>query len=145
MWQRVLALVIGLACLTVLCIAVWLEPNPAGVGTHTGMNMVGFQPCNFLERTGVPCPSCGMTTSFALLVRGRVFSSLYVQPMGTLLAMATGVTVWVALYVAITGRPVYRMLRVVPGIYWVLPPMFFAVAAWAWKIFIHVKGIDGFN
>ena len=29
-------------------------------------------PCNFVLMTGKPCPSCGMTTSFALLVRGDI-------------------------------------------------------------------------
>jgi hypothetical protein len=36
--------------------------------------------------TGVPCPSCGMTTSFALLVRGDVENSLRANAVGTLLA-----------------------------------------------------------
>src|SRR5437016_1117396 len=37
--------------------------------THRGL---GLPPCTFYEQTRLPCPSCGMTTSFALLIRGDV-------------------------------------------------------------------------
>ena len=43
-------------------------------------------PCNFKTWTGKPCPSCGMTTSFALLIRGDVANSLRANWVGTLLA-----------------------------------------------------------
>ena len=35
------------------------------MGTH---QQLGLPPCNFVTLTGYPCPACGMTTSFALLV-----------------------------------------------------------------------------
>ncbi|MSR30968.1 MAG: DUF2752 domain-containing protein [Gemmataceae bacterium] len=53
------------------------------MGSHEQM---GFPKCNFLVLTGMPCPSCGMTTSFALLVRGDLWNSLKANPVGTLLA-----------------------------------------------------------
>src|SRR5687768_14107082 len=74
---------IALACLAVLLIATSIRPNPRGVGTH---QQLGLQACQFEERTGLPCPTCGMTTSFALVVRGQVWRSFYVQPMGMVLA-----------------------------------------------------------
>ena len=37
--------------------------------------------------TGVPCPSCGMTTSFALLLHGDIANSLRANAVGTLLAV----------------------------------------------------------
>jgi len=134
------AAVVALACAVVLIIATMLPPSPAGVGTHTGL---GFQRCEFLDRTGLPCPSCGMTTSFSLFVRGRMLGSFYVQPMGFVLAVATAASFWIALYIAVTGRPALRLMRLVPGRYYLIPLMFFGVAAWGWKIFIHLKGIDG--
>jgi hypothetical protein len=85
-----------------------------------------------------------MTTSFACFVRGHVLNSLYVQPMGTVLAALACCAVWGGFYVALTGRPVYRLLWVIPSRYYVLPLMSWGVVAWAWKIFIHVRGIDGF-
>jgi hypothetical protein len=86
-----------------------------------------------------------MTTSFAWFVRGNVLASLYVQPMGTLLAFAAAVTFWAALYIAITGKPVHRLMRTLPSSYYVLVPVGVGIAAWAWKIFIHLRGTDGWG
>jgi hypothetical protein len=41
------------------------DGKPRTMSTHT---QLGMPPCNFVVLTGKPCPSCGMTTSFALLV-----------------------------------------------------------------------------
>jgi hypothetical protein len=140
--SRIGAGLIAAACLTVLIIARILSPSPSGVGTHTAM---GLQRCEFLDRTGIPCPTCGMTTSFAHFARGNIAASLYVQPMGTVLATLTAATVWIALYTALTGESVLRLLQILPARYYFLPLMFFAVAAWGWKIFIHLRGIDGWR
>jgi hypothetical protein len=86
-----------------------------------------------------------MTTSFSLFVRGKIFGSLWVQPMGTVLAIITTLTFWIALYVAITGKPIARLMRMVPSRYYVGPLLAWALIAWGWKIFIHLKGIDGWR
>jgi hypothetical protein len=133
--------VVALACAAVLVVAAILPPSSAGVSTHT---QLGFKRCEFLYRTGMPCPSCGMTTSFSLFARGRLASSLYVQPMGFVLAVLTAAAFWIAFYIAITGKPALRLLTPIRPRYYLLPMMIFAVAAWGWKIFIHMRGIDGF-
>jgi len=131
---------LALGCLAVLIVAAILPPSHQGVSTHT---QLGFKPCEFLERTGLPCPSCGMTTSFSLFAHGKLLGSFYVQPMGFVLAVVTAGGFWVASYLAITGKPALRLMRLIPGRYYVVPLMAFAVAAWGWKIFIHLRGIDG--
>jgi hypothetical protein len=139
---RLSAAFIASGCLALLVIASQLKPSPAGYGSHTGYPL-RLQSCAFMDRTGLPCPSCGMTTSFCWFVRGNVAASLYVQPMGTLLAAMA--CVWGGFYVTATGRPIYRLLGILPGRYYTVPLLTIAVAAWAWKIFIHVKGIDGWR
>jgi hypothetical protein len=139
---RGLFLLLAAGCLSLLVTAAALQPSPEGVATHTNL---GFARCTFLDRTGLPCPSCGMTTSFAWFVRGNVLASLYVQPMGFVLACLTAITFWVALYLAITGKPALRLLSRTPAQYYLLPLLGFAIVAWAWKIFIHVRGIDGWH
>ena len=140
-WGRLLALSIGLLSLSVLITAAKLQPAKEGTGTHTEM---GMAQCQWMARTGIPCPSCGMTTSFSWFVRGNIVASFYVQPMGMLLALATAMTVWVGLYIGITGRAVHRALRGhAPGMSWVIGLMVLWVLAWGWKIWIHVRGIDG--
>ena len=137
---RVLALGIAVGGLALLIVAARLPPNHSGLATHRGL---GLPACEFMQRTGLPCPSCGMTTSFAWFVRGNVVASLYVQPMGTLLAALTGCCIWSGLYIAFTGRPIYRLLELVPGRYLYMPLLYIGIAGWAWKIFIHLTGHDG--
>ena len=139
---RALAATIGLSCLAVLILAAWLQPSRTGLATHTTM---GFEECQFLKRTNLPCPSCGMTTSFAWYARGNVIASFYVQPMGFVLAVLASATVWAALYIAITGKPAHRLVRLIPSRYYLLPILTFAVIAWGWKMFIHLRGLDGWN
>ena len=139
---RLLAGAIALGSLTVLVVAATLVPSASGLGTHQAL---GLQRCDFLTRTGLPCPSCGMTTSFAHFADGNWPASVYVQPMGFALAVIAGMAVWGAAYVAISGRPAHRILRAVPGLAIVLPLLGLAVAAWAWKILIHVRGVDGWG
>lgn len=141
-WVRLLGLGVAFSCLGVLAVAARLPPNPRGMSSHTAL---GLQPCEFLDRAGLPCPSCGMTTSFAWFVRGNVPASLYVQPMGTVLAALAGACVWAGLYLSLTGRPVYRLLYLRPGRYYFVPLLAVGVAAWAWKILIHLRGIDGWG
>jgi len=138
--QRFIALGVGASCLMMLVTAAWLKPNPEGYGTHTEM---GLAKCTFFARTGLPCPSCGMTTSWAWFVRGNIEASLYVQPMGAVLAVAAVWCVWVGLYVGVTGKPVYRLLRVVPGRYFCVPLVGLWIMAWGWKVYIHLAGMDG--
>ena len=141
-WGRLIASLVSLGCLSLLVIAARLTPSPDGLGTHQQMHL---QECGFLQRTGLPCPSCGMTTSFAWFVRGNIAASLYVQPMGTILAILCGMTVWGAGYVAAVGRPLYRLVAAIPARYHALPLLVLALIAWAWKMFIHLHGIDGWR
>ncbi len=137
---RLAALAVAASSLAVLLVAARLQPDPAGIGSH---ETLGLDPCQFEIRTGVPCPTCGMTTAFAHFVRAQFLGSLYVQPMGMLLAAATAAAVWVAGYAAVTGRPVYRMLRFIPPKYYLAPFFALTILAWAWKIWIHLTGRDG--
>ena len=140
---RLLALAAALGCLAVLVVAAYVEPNPAGVGSHA--SSLGLQPCQFLKTTDLPCPGCGMTTSFAWFARGHIPASLYTQPMGTTLAALAAATVWAGLYVAVTGRPVYRMFRLLPGRYYLIPLLALGVLGWGWKIMLRLNGWDGWR
>jgi hypothetical protein len=86
-----------------------------------------------------------MTTSFAWFARGNMAASFYVQPMGMVLAMICGWCVWVGGYVAVTARPVYRVLSVVPEKIYLFPLLALAIAAWGWKMYIHLHGLDGWK
>jgi hypothetical protein len=88
-WVRGGLVGLALGMVGLFGVALWLNPyeedgTPRRQETHT---QLGLQPCTFYKLTGKPCPSCGMTTSFALLVRGDVVNSLKANAVGTLLAV----------------------------------------------------------
>jgi hypothetical protein len=137
---RWMALGLAIGCLAVLIVAAGLTPASGGTATHL---QLGMAPCGFLVRTNLPCPACGMTTSFAWFARGNLLASFYIQPMGMVLAVLCGWCVWGAGYVAVTGRPVFRVLSVFPDKVYLYPLLTLAIVGWAWKIYIHLHGIDG--
>ncbi|GAC1465419.1 MAG: DUF2752 domain-containing protein [Isosphaeraceae bacterium] len=101
-------MMIGFACglITVFLVARRLEPDPKGYGTHT---QLGLPPCHFAWVTGRPCPSCGMTTSFAWFVRGRFEQSWDANPAGSLLAPACAVLIpWLLAGAAMGRFPGFR-------------------------------------
>ena len=98
---RLVAGLVLVACLAVLAVAAWLEPDPAGYGTH---RQLGFRGCGMMATTGVPCPTCGMTTAFSLAIRGRWIEAVKAQAAGTLLVAAVGLTCAVSCSVLLTGK-----------------------------------------
>ncbi len=134
---RLVALGIALGAIWVLLVAAWLNPDAHGVGTHT---QLGLLPCSFLQTTGIPCAGCGMTTSFAYLVHGHVVASFVAQPFGMVLCIGTAFTFWAGLYVAITAKPAYRLLRMIPPGVHLMTWIPLALAAWMWKIALISMG-----
>ena len=99
--SRVLLAVWSLCLLAGFAVAVDVEPDPRGYGTHERLGLPG---CTFRTIFGVPCPSCGMTTSFAYFVRGRFVSAAASNMAGLLLAAVCVLQVpWCWLSV-VTGR-----------------------------------------
>ncbi len=139
---RVIAGIVGASCLAVLVIAVRLRPDATGTGTH---RQLGFAACEFKARTGLPCPSCGFTTAFSYFAHGKFVASFYTQPMGALLAWATAIAVWVGFYIAVTGRPVHRLLTLLPGRYYLMPLLLFGLLAWGYKILLTLMKRDGWG
>ena len=88
-WVRRALLAVALGLVPVFGIAVWLNPyDEEGKARRTETHLqIGLPPCTFRSLTGVPCPSCGMTTSFALLMHGDLENSLRANAVGTLLAV----------------------------------------------------------
>jgi hypothetical protein len=76
---------------------------------------------------------------------GNPVASFYIQPMGFVIAVGLAVAVWVGAYIAITGRPVHRLLWFIPVRTWLLVLLGFAIGGWGWKIFIHLTGRDGWR
>jgi len=65
---------------------------------------LGMPPCSFVLTTGLPCPTCGMTTAFSFVMHGRPWSAFKAQPAGALLCIATVGLLAASVYAAVTGR-----------------------------------------
>jgi hypothetical protein len=108
-WVRGILVVMAMFLVAVFATARHIVPyaedgTPLRMASH---RQLGLPPCTFAEVTGVPCPSCGMTTSFALLVRGDVGNSSRANWVGTLLAIACMLAIPWAIVSALLGRAVF--------------------------------------
>lgn len=84
--SRALSVFVALGTGAVLATALWLTPSPLGYATHT---QLGLGQCTFLSVTGIPCPMCGMTTTFTLLAHLRPLQAAVTQPFGLVLFSLT--------------------------------------------------------
>jgi hypothetical protein len=129
--RRSVAAIVALSCAAVLGVAAWLEPSPAGLGTHL---QLGAAPCGWIAIADMPCPTCGMTTAFAHAANGEFLRAVAAQPLGALLAIATAMTLLVCLHIVATGSRLGgvfgRMLR--PRAAWTLAAVL--VVSWIYKI-----------
>ncbi len=77
--DRTGALAVLMLCAGIIAAAACLTPSPDGYGTHTRLNL---PPCAFREITGLPCPSCGLTTSMAHMARLEPGRAFFANPFG---------------------------------------------------------------
>ena len=83
-WERFLLVSVSVGMLGLLGFAGWLQPDESGVGTH---RKLGFPACGAITMCGIPCPSCGMTTSWSWFARGHWWRSWTTNPGGFSLAI----------------------------------------------------------
>jgi len=75
-----------------------LEPDTRGFGTH---QQLGLPPCSLQVMLGVPCPSCGMTTSFSHYVRGNWIDAANANWAGLFLATVCTLLIpwcWISIF-----------------------------------------------
>jgi hypothetical protein len=139
-WVRGALVGVAAGLTAVFAVACWLDPyHPDGsarrMETHRQLNL---PPCTFKVSTGLPCPSCGMTTSFALLMHGDLVNSLRANAVGTLLAVFCLALIPWSVASAVLRRPLFlvsleRAFTVVVLVFLGLMLFRWAVViAWAW-------------
>ena len=123
-------------CAGLLGVAGGLSPSSAGLGTH---RQLGLPPCGFLITTGLPCPTCGMTTAYAHAVRGQWWRSAVAQPMGFVLALTTGAGAVLSLVTLLTGTVwTLNWYRVRPErVVFVVLAML--LVGWAVRLVVHLR------
>jgi hypothetical protein len=129
--EKLIQLAIHAGCVSSLVVGWWLQPNPAGVGTHTSL---GFPPCGFYAVTGVPCPTCGVTTAFVLGAHLQLVQSFFVQPFGFLVFVAVCATALTVILFLLTGRSVFKLKLKVNAYKIAISLIAFVVVSWGYKI-----------
>ncbi|HUG94233.1 MAG TPA: DUF2752 domain-containing protein [Planctomycetaceae bacterium] len=106
-----------------------IEPDPRGYGTH---ERFGLPACTFRETSGLPCPSCGMTTSFAHFTRGRVVEAVRANLAGFVLAVACAAQIPWAWISIVRGR-LWLVRRAEDSLVWLVVG-FCGMAAGHWVL-----------
>jgi hypothetical protein len=101
-WQRVASAAFAVLLIGLLVTACLLNPDPSGQGTH---RQLGLLPCSFKMLWEIPCPVCGMTTSWAHFVRGAWSLSAQANIGGFALALCACGAIGTCVRAAWTGRP----------------------------------------
>ena len=121
-----------MVCAALVAVAAWLTPDGRGFGTHTQLT---HGPCVFQWFTGLPCPTCGMTTSFAHMARFQVLRAVKVQPAGAVIFAAIVALIPMSVLCIAAGR----MPRVHVRPNWIaVPALILLVAGWAYKILVSL-------
>ncbi|MBC7288489.1 MAG: DUF2752 domain-containing protein [Armatimonadetes bacterium] len=112
-----------------------VEPDVRGYGTHTHVLPVE---CLFRRITHLPCPGCGLTTSFALAARGQWKEALRTHYLGPAAYLATWVLFFWGIFAALGAL---RAPSEVLGRTWVIVAIAaLMIAAWALRIAIALAG-----
>jgi hypothetical protein len=122
--------VLAIVCAGALVLGMILVPSPDGVGTHEAL---GLPPCGMWVVTHHPCPTCGVTTSFALAAHGRLIDSFVNQPFGLLVFLMTVAGLAVNGVGAAMGRSWFGMVTVRRAGVTLIVTVAILLVSWAYK------------
>lgn len=133
--RRLWALLGLIICLSILFTAGSLKPHKKGMGTH---QLLGLRACEFEVNNGIPCPTCGMTTSFTHAAHGNLLRSFLVQPAGMILALCTAMGAIVSAYVLWTGSGIVALTLSIVSLPRLFTGLLILLAlGWAYTLVIH--------
>jgi len=88
----------------IICVAVVVFFGVFALVGHYNIDMgwwLGY--CGFKQRTGLPCPTCGMTTATLAFAQGRIFEAFNIQPACGLLCSIMVIVAIMAFIIAVFG------------------------------------------
>lgn len=135
--RRLHALGVALSAVLLLSIAFVLSPSEEGIGTH---QQLGLPTCGWILASDIPCPTCGMTTSWTHTVRGNFVAAFTTQPMGFMLALAAFFVALGGSITATTGFSFQPLLYRFPPSKIFIVVIILSLLAWGFKILLH-KGM----
>ncbi|MCP3920904.1 MAG: DUF2752 domain-containing protein [bacterium] len=127
------------SAVAVLVLGTQLDPDPRGHGTH---EQLGLPACGIRERWNVPCPTCGVTTSVALLVHGEPRAAVANQPFGFLLAIGLPLLALWAIWMHVRKKDLGAVLLGPIGSRAIAICLLLLLASWGWRL-IHSSSLGG--
>ncbi len=92
----------GIAAIVFLAIAVFFVfLHIAASGKINIGQWLGY--CGFKQRWGLPCPTCGMTTSALAFAQGKILRSFYIQPAGGFFCSVLAILAFLSFITAVFG------------------------------------------
>lgn len=85
-----------------------VTPSVHGIGTH---EQLGLPPCGFYTFTGIPCPSCGLTTSVSGWLHGEVRLAFWSQPFGIIVLLVLVWGLWLSVVGICTKRALTELIH----------------------------------
>ncbi|MGE0130055.1 MAG: DUF2752 domain-containing protein [Blastocatellales bacterium] len=108
-----------------------LQPSLHGVGTH---EQLGLPPCAFLHFTGIPCPSCGLTTSFAHAARLHFYEAFITQPFGFIIFCLTALSIPLSFYLIYSRSPWAKLIYSAKSNHMLYALIALYLLSWLYKI-----------
>ena len=90
--------------------------------------------CGFRQRTGLPCPTCEMTTATIAFAQGEILKAFYIQPAAGLLCSIMVFGAFLAFFIAVFGvyfHFIKRFFAEVKVRYIILTLLIIIAAGWA--------------
>lgn len=84
--------------------------------------------------TGVPCPTCYMTRSFALMARGRVSDAFALQPLGAVLWVVLALLLPVLGWLLVRRASMWPLLEGVRWRFVFLALFLMTIGAWGYTM-----------
>jgi hypothetical protein len=125
--ERLIAAAVGIAITAFFGVFAVAGHNRVDMGRWLGY-------CGFQQRTGLPCPTCGMTRSALAFAQGNIREAFYTQPAGGLLCSIMVVVALLAFAVAVSGiyfRFIQRFFAEVRLKHMILALLIILAAGWA--------------
>ena len=119
----------------VICLAIIVFFVFFSLMGHYNVNMGRWLgECGFKLRTGLPCPTCGMTTATLAFSQGHIIRAFYIQPACALICSLMVITAVIAFIVSVFGvyfsfiRTIFRDIKIR---YFVVALIIIIAAGWA--------------
>ena len=119
----------------IICLGIALFFGVFALAGHYNFDMgrwLGY--CGFKQKTGLPCPTCGMTTATLAFAQGRILEAFYIQPACGLLCCIAVIVAILAFITAVFGLHFHfidRLFRQIKLRYMLLALIIIVAAGWA--------------